>query len=229
MPPSFNQVTFEDDYKLGSMYYRLNSESPENWTLITTTTVDQITPTWSLTTTQWNDMIEDEISYIFFKVVDALGNTFVIDSTVDALRVLKNVENVSEFVLDVSDFSSWQWDNTYKIRVNTQDQNISEMSLWYRFAGDSENTTKNWTKYDNITTSPFEWDFNPDEGEGYYQFYVEVKTSAGVVKETNIETRYVSLFPITELVISLVITIILFAVSGIVIKKYRGRQRKGSI
>lgn len=227
--PSFDQVTFEDDYKLGSVYYRLNSESPDNWTLITTTTANQITPTWTLTSTQWNNMIEDEMSYIFFKVVDALGNTFVIDSTSDALRVLKNVENVSEFVLDVSDFGSWQWDNTYKIRVNTQDQNISEMTLWYRFAGDSENTTKNWTKYDNITTSPFEWDFTPEDGEGYYQFYVEVTTSAGVVKETNIETMYVSLFPIMELVVSLIITMILFAVSGLVIKKYRGRQKKGPI
>ncbi len=228
--PSFNQVTFEDDYKLGSVYYRLNSESPENWTLITTTTADQITPTWTLTSAQWNNMIEDEIAYVFFKAVDALGNTFVIDSTVDALRVLKNVENVSEFVVDVDDFSSWQWDNTYKIRVNTQNQNISEMTLYYRFAGESENTTKNWTKYEeNVTTSPFEWDFNPDDGDGYYQFYVEITTAAGVVKETNVETVYVTLFPIMELVISLVITMVLFAVSGLVIKKYRGRQKKGPI
>ena len=228
--PSFDQVTFEDDYKLGSVYYRLNSESPENWTLITTTTADQITPTWTLTSTQWNNMIEDEISYVFFKAVDALGNTFVIDSTADALRVLKNIENVSEFVVDVDDFSSWQWDNTYKIRVNTQNQNISEMTLYYRFAGESENTTKNWTKYEeNVTTSPFEWDFNPDDGDGYYQFYVEITTAAGVVKETNIETVYVTLFPIMELVISLVITMVLFAISGLVIKKYRGRQKKGPI
>ena len=175
-------------------------------------------------------MIEDEISYVFFKAVDALGNTFVIDSTADALRVLKNIENVSEFVVDVDDFSSWQWDNTYKIRVNTQNQNISEMTLYYRFTGESENTTKNWTKYEeNVTTSPFEWDFYPDDGEGYYQFYVEITTAAGVVKETNIETVYVTLFPIMELVISLVITMVLFAISGLVIKKYRGRQKKGPI
>jgi hypothetical protein len=173
-------------------------------------------------------MIEDEISYIYFKAVDALGNTRVIESTSNALKVMKNVEDVTDFVVDVNDFDSLKWDNSYTVRVNTKNTtSISSMSLWYRYAGDDENTSANWTLYKkSINSSPFEWDFIPEEGNGYYQFYVEVNTAAGVTKTSPIQTVSVTLFPIVELSVVLMLTIVLFAVSGVVIKKYQQNKKK---
>ena len=225
--PSFDQVTFTDDYELYQIYYRLGSDGIDNWTLITTTDEKEITPEWTITDGQWNDMIEDELSYVYFKVVDSLGNKLTLSSTDDAMKIKKDVEEVTNFTLDLNDFSSWQWDNSYKIRVNTQDTTISSMTLWYRFAGEDENTTMNWTRYDKaLNTSPYEWDFNPEDGDGYYQFYVEATTASGVTQSSPVETQYISTFPIVELVIALVLTMVLFAVSGLVIKKYRLKDKK---
>ncbi len=229
-PPSFDQVTFEDDYQLDKIYYRLNSDGIQNWTLITTTSQDKVTPTWNITKTQWDDMIEDETAYVFFKVHDALGNIFVITSTQNAMRIRKNIEDIVEYTVDVNDFDSWQFDNSYTIRVNTQNTSITSMKLWYRFAGETENTTANWTIYSNsVNATPFEWNFNPEDGEGYYQFYVEITTAEGLVKTTPVQTVFVTLFPLSELIVALVVTIILFAVSGLVIKKYRGHQKENTI
>lgn len=229
-PPSFNQITFEDDYKLDSIYYRLNSEGINNWTLIMTTDDDKEIPEWTITESQFNDMVEDEISYIYFRVFDALGNKYIITSTSNAFRVRKNIEDVTEFTLDLTDFDTWQWDNSFSIRVNTQNANVTSMVLWYRFAGDEDNTTANWTSYEkSLNSTPFEWDFNPDDGEGYYQFYVEIVTLQGMSKTTSIESVYITLFPVMELVIVLIVTIILFAISGLVIKKYRGNKKNRSL
>jgi len=225
--PSFNQVTFTDDYELYQMFYRLNSEETDKWTLITTTDDKEITPEWTLTETQWNDMIEDEISYMYFKVVDALGNTLIITSNNNAMQIMKNVEDITNFTLDLNEFDTLQWDNSYTIRVNTQDTTISSMTLWYRFAGETKNTSNNWTKYkESINSTPFEWDFIPEDGNGYYQFYVEVTTAAGLTKTTAIETTYITLFPLVELITALVLTIVLFTISGLVLKKYRQKNKK---
>ena len=230
-PPSFDQVTFNDDYLLNNIYYRLNSDGINNWTLIMSTTDEnEVTPDWTITEAQWNDMIEDEISYVFFKVIDALGNAYVTSSTSNAMRVRKNIEEVTEFTLDVKDFDTWQWDNSYTIRVNSQNTSISNMTLWYRYSGEQKNTSSNWTRYDkSLNTTPFEWNFNPEDGEGYYHFYVEVHTAEGLTKTTEAQTIYVTMFPIIELVVALVIAVILFAVSGLVLKKYRGNKKNKSI
>lgn len=228
--PSFDQVTFSDDYQLDKIYYRLNSDGSENWTLLTTTTQDEITPVWNISESQWNDMIEDETAYVFFKVHDALGNMNVITSTQNAMRIRKNLEDIVEYTLDVNDFDSWQFDNSYNIRVNAQNTNVSSMTLWYRYAGETENTSANWTSFETtVNASTFEWDFTPEDGEGYYQFYVEIATPEGLVKTTPIETVFITLFPLTELIVALGVTIVLFAVSGLVIKKYRGHQKKNTI
>jgi outer membrane protein assembly factor BamB len=229
--PSFDQVTFEDDYQLDKIYYRLNSDAIDNWTLIKTSSRTTETPEWSISETQWNEMVEDEISYVYFKVTDALGNSFVTESTADAFKIMKNIEAETQmFTLDIDDFTDWQWDNTYRVRVNTQNASISSMTLWYRYAGEIENSTGNWTKFDDaINASPFEWDFVPEDGSGYYQFYVEITTAAGSTISTSVESIYITLFPLTELIIALVVTMILFAVSGLVIKKYRQKQAKKKI
>lgn len=229
-PPTFNQITFEDDYKLDRIYYRLNSEGINNWTLIMTTDDDKEIPEWTITESQFNDMVEDEIAYIYFRVIDALGNTFVTSSTSSAFRVRKNIEDVTEFTLDTKDFKTWQWDNSFLIRVNTQNASVTSMILWYRFAGDDDNTTANWTRYSkSLNSTPYEWDFSPDDGEGYYQFYVEIVTAQGMSTTTSIESVYVTLFPIMELVTVLIVTVILFAISGLVIKKYRGNKKNRSL
>jgi Tfp pilus assembly protein PilW len=197
---------------------------------LSTSNEDEVTPDWTITESQWNDMIEDEISYVFFKVIDALGNTFITSSTSNAMRVRKNIEEVTEFTLDVKDFDTWQWDNSYNIRVNTQNTSIANMTLWYRFSGEDKNTSSNWTRYDkSLNTTPFEWNFKPEDGEGYYQFYVEVNTAEGLTKTTAVQIIYITMFPIIELVVALVITIILFTISGLVIRKYRGNKRNKSI
>lgn len=220
--PTFDQVTFEDDYRLHRIYYRLHFEDDKNWTLITTTDNTKITPEWTLSQMQWDKMMEDQITHVFFKVIDSLGNTFITPSTNEAMRIRKDLEDIDEYILDISDFSTWRWDNRYMIRVDTRNMTVSEMTLWYRFAGEDVNTSTNWTQYGEMrNASPFEWTFSPKDGTGYYQFYAEVTTPADVVLTTSIETVYITLFPIIELIVALVITMILFAVSGMVIKKYR--------
>ena len=230
-PPTFDQVTFEDDYRLDRIYYRLNSDGINNWTLIMNSDDTKEMPEWTISEEQFNDMIEDETSYVFFKVTDALGNTYTTPSTNEAFRIRKNIEEPIQFTLDTTDFETWKWDNTFMVRVNTQNvTTISSMSLWYRYAGEDQNSSANWTLYgETINITPFEWEFTPEDGEGYYQFYVDITNAEGSTSSTPIKTEYIQLFPFTELIITVIILVVLLIVSGLVITKYQGNKKRRKI
>ncbi|HDM66865.1 MAG TPA: hypothetical protein ENG62_00565, partial [Thermoplasmatales archaeon] len=72
--PSFSDVKFEDDYKLDKIEYRLNFEGIHEWkTIASGINSKTITPNWNLTEEEWHQMREDEVYYIYFKVIDTLG------------------------------------------------------------------------------------------------------------------------------------------------------------
>ena len=83
-------------------------------------------------------------------------------------------------------FTYWQKDTPFKINVTATDNNgsgIKEVALYYNYSANNATGWTGWTLYDiNDTISPYNWSFNPPNGDGYYRFY-----SIAIDKEINIE------------------------------------------
>lgn len=221
--PTFTDVTFEDDYRLYSIEYRMNFEGTNEWTTIHEgpINVKTLTPSWQLTEEQWNQMNEDITYYIYFRVKDVLGNIYLTENSNQAMKVVKDFIVESLYVPDLSDFENWQWNNEYIIRVHVNESEVSSIRLWYNYS--KENISEmNWSIYgEDISNGSFEWKFNPEEGEGYYSFYIQVWDNQGQTYESEPQTFYVSLFPIMELLISIVLAFVLIIVSIMIFKKIK--------
>jgi len=219
--PAFDDVTFTDDYQLKQVSYRLNFEGLNEWTIINEEdlSVKTYTPAWNLTETQWNQMQEDTTYYLYFKVIDLLGNTFTTSSQSSALQIIKDLDNATPYDPDLSDFDNWRWNNEYTIKVDVNESNLTYIQLWYQYSSDNESWS-NWTQYgDNLTVAPFEWIFTLPDGSGYYNF----KTKIFVSEETSFYSEEkmveVSIFPLVELMMVLILAVILFIVSALLFSK----------
>ncbi|MFO8078482.1 MAG: hypothetical protein R6U21_07570, partial [Thermoplasmatota archaeon] len=214
-------VTFTDDYQLKQVSYRLNFEGINEWTKINIEdlSVKTYTPTWNLTETQWNQMQEDETYYLYFKVIDLLGNTFTTSSQSAALKIIKDLDNATPYDPDLSDFDNWHWNNEYTINVDVNETNLTSIQLWYQFSSDNESWS-NWTQYgDNLTVAPFEWIFTLPDGSGYYNFRTKVFISEGAEFYSEEHMVEVSLFPLMELIVLMMLAVVLFIVSALLFSK----------
>jgi putative pyrroloquinoline-quinone binding quinoprotein len=227
--PIFSDVTFEDDYRLYSVEYRMNFDGTNQWTKINDQAINEeiYTPHWNITSSQWNQIEEDTNYYIFFKVTDALGNVYETQSNSQAMIIIKNFHNVSRYKPDLSDFDSWQWNNEYIIRVQVNDSDlISDMRLWYSHS-DNDSSEYTWKQYgENLSNSNFEWKFIPEDGDGYYSFYIEVLDAQGLKYTSEIQTIHISLFPMMELIIFCVLVVILFFVTILIFTQIRKSKKK---
>jgi hypothetical protein len=203
----------------------MNFEGTQEWTQITQTdlTTKTATPTWNLTHAQWEFMQENVTYYIYFKVIDSLGNTYITPSQSAALQVIRGIDNqiILLYNPDLSDFDTWHWNNEYSIRLTGNTSDISTAQLWYQFSSDNSSWS-NWTQFgENITESPFEWTFDLPKGSGYYAFRTTIITTQGSTKTSDEKIIQITMFPLIELLVLIVLVILFIIVSVIYFKRIK--------
>jgi hypothetical protein len=228
--PTFS-VMFKDDFRLDTIQYRPNFET--SWTTIATdvnmSTYDTSTygKFWSLKEEYWDQMDEGEIYYLYFKINDTLGNTLLISSDSQAITIRKDtsvpIGTIEIPMLETE--MSWSYNFTVSGLVNDQDgSGIKEVSLYYRFSEDKSNWSS-WTVYgDTLGSSPFEWDYTAVEGDGYYEFKINVTDIAGNEVESEVFPLVVTSFPTTLTLVMISLVIVLSLISAVIFIKWRKRK-----
>jgi hypothetical protein len=194
-------AVFEDDFRLDTIQYRPNFEI--SWTTIATDiNVSSYDKSWSLKEEYWGQMNEGEDYYLYFKINDTVGNTRLITSNNQAIKIrkdtLKPIGIIEIPALETETSSSENF--TVVGLVNDQDgSGIKEVSLFYRFSEEKSNWSS-WTVYGEILSSqPFEWAYTAQEGNGYYDFRINVTDVAGNTMNSEVFSVHVVVFsfPIT--------------------------------
>jgi outer membrane protein assembly factor BamB len=209
-------AVFSDDFLLDLVEYRPNFES--EWIEIKSDiNAISYTATWTLLSRYWEQMEEGETHYLYFRLVDSLGNIRTITNMNEAFRISKDV---SEPIVDleIPDIEAeWSWDDTFNISVFADDINgsgIDSVELFYRYSEDNE-TWNNWTLYEGkLYSTPFEWKFRAEDGNGHYEFYVRAEDEAGNIAISPVFATGVNIFPML-FIISLVILIFALFISTI--------------
>jgi len=223
--PTFSLV-FEDDFRLDTIQYRPNSET--SWTTIATdVNASTYGNSWSLKEEYWDQMNEDEVYYLYFKINDTLGNTLLVTSDNQAIIIRKDT-SVPIGTIDIPTLEqemSWSSNFTVSGLVNDQDgSGIKEVSLYYRFSEDKSNWSS-WTAYgDTLDSSPFEWDYTAAEGDGYYEFKINVTDIAGNEVESEVFPVVVTSFPTTLTLVMISLVIVLSLISAVIFIKWRKRK-----
>jgi len=205
-------ISFSDDYSLQTIEYRLNFHSINNWTLVE----DDINSktykkSWELTQDDFDVMIEDEEYLLYFKVTDVAGNEYI-STEEEALIIIKDLTASSSY-LDLSDFEEFHWDQSFSISADVSDDDVELVGLYYRYSSNNQDWSA-WQQYGGDRLhAPFTWDFVAEEGSGYYQFKTMVEDTAGNVGESAPELVEVTLFPMVQLIVAVVLAMILLIVS----------------
>lgn len=220
--PEF-KITFEDDFKLDKVEYRLNFHGINNWTLIKNNIDSKsYTGEWTIAENDWKNMIEKEEYHIYFKLTDFCGNQNITNGS-KAPKIIKDL-TLSRSYLDLSDFQDLHLDNKFTIATNLHGEtNITKIALYYRYSSDKEEWSE-WKLYGEDQKSPFEWKFTADEGSGYYEFYTEAWDSSDMVGESDPESINVALFPTTAVIVMIFLVIILTLISAFILAKMKKKK-----
>jgi hypothetical protein len=243
-PPSFDDeyrfdelpefsIEFTDDYKLKSVEYRLNFNEINEWTKINDGDINSknYVGNWNLTQDDWDYIIEEESYYMYFRLIDSLGNQYITPSASEAVKIIKDfdINETTPHDPDVSDFQEWHWDNVFTISVNVNDEDkVTSLQLQYSHSADNK-TWAEWKQYgDNITTSPFEWNFIAKEGSGYYKFKTVVWGTSGNATTSQVKYVGVTLFPTIPIIIMIPLAVILILVTALALgfKPFSLKKRK---
>ncbi|RLF37018.1 MAG: hypothetical protein DRN08_00275 [Thermoplasmata archaeon] len=213
-----NTIVFSDDFLLYKIEYRLNFEV--EWTEIASdVNENSYNATWSIHQEHWDEMVEGEEYYLYFRLTDYSGNHIDTYQEDRPLRIKKDV-SPPETYLDISDITpGWHWDNSFIINASAYDRNgsgIKKMELYYRYSSDNIRW-ENWTRYgDEIGSSPFEWRFTAKNGNGYYQFRLVAEDAAGNIGESPVFSAGINIFPLT-LIITMIASLGILFVTTIVL------------
>jgi outer membrane protein assembly factor BamB len=222
--PSFS-IKFEDDYQLKTVEYRLDSKGLNEWTKINADDIGgkSYTGKWSLPENDWTDIKEGVDHYIYFRLTDSFGNQYN-SSKDDALKIIKDL-TVARTYLDLSDFKELHFDNKFAITAEIPaGGNVTKAELYYRYSSDKENWSS-WEQYgDKITSAPFKWSFTASEGSGYYEFKTKLSTNAGVLGYSQVEPINVTLFPMTQIIIMILLAFILFIMTTLILVKMKKKK-----
>ncbi|GAJ24477.1 unnamed protein product, partial [marine sediment metagenome] len=92
--PFFDEIIFEDDYKLKNVEYRLDFHDQDKWIMINKNNIDadKYITLWNLTKNDWEYMVEDFEYYIYFRITDSLENIYETPSKQDAVKIIKNLQ-----------------------------------------------------------------------------------------------------------------------------------------
>ncbi len=219
-------VIFKDDFEINSIKYRLNFHGVNDWTTIKEDVGGKTyEKTWTLTQDDWDSMIEDKSYYIYFKITDIAGNIYETESQLDALEIVKDITPpVANVYFDLPDFEGG-WDDKFTIRAYiSEDIEFDYVVLEYSFSSDNKKWT-DWEQYgDLINETPYEWEFEASDGNGYYKFKTKLYDSAGNYIESSEKTVSITIFPTMLLSIMIILAIILFLVAIYVLMKIRKKN-----
>ena len=182
---------------------------------------------WTLSEEDWEYIedadITDEEYYIYFRLLDSAGNEYVTPED-EGIQIIKTIAEFT-YYLDMSDFFEWHWDNSFKIAVpEDAEEDIESVELYYRYSEDEEDWGE-WKRCgENLSSAPFEWNFEAEEGSGYYEFKTKAWDAAGVSDESPVDSIRVLLFPAVPIIL-IVILAILLILSTIFLKGMMRRKK----
>jgi len=229
--PEFS-IEFRDDYKIKSVEYRLNFHGINEWTKINSNDINnqRYTGNWDISQTDWEYMVENENYYIYFKLTDSLENQYITPSIDKAMKIIKdfNISETTPYDPDLSDFEEWHWNNVFTITVDIADDDITNLKIQYSFSTDNKKWSE-WKQHgENLTTSPFEWNFTAKEGSGYYKFKTIVLTNSGNIIESQVKFVNVTLFPMIPIIAMISLAFILIITTSLVLgfNPFRLKKKK---
>ncbi|HIH00123.1 MAG TPA: PQQ-binding-like beta-propeller repeat protein [Thermoplasmata archaeon] len=228
--PQFS-VVFEDDYRIDTIQYLPNFESV--WTTLASDVnssvynTDAVGNTWILSESEWNQMEEDEVYYLYIRVNDTLGNTVEILDGSDAITIQKDTAPPL-ITIDVPSVTD-EWSMTGNFTVSGlgndhQGSGIQEALLYYRYSEDKSNWS-DWTSYgDILDSSPFEWDFDAIEGDGYYEMKIMATDYAGNEVQSEVFPLTIASFPTTLAFVLVGLLTVLVLLSIIIYLSWRKKE-----
>lgn len=228
--PQFS-VIFEDDYRLDTIQYRPNFDTV--WTTLASHVnasvynTDAAGNTWILSETYWDQMEEDAVNYLYFRINDTLGNTLEILDNDHAISIRKDtapplvtidIPSVDEEMTMAGNFTVSGLGNDH------EGSGIKEALLYYRYSEDNSNWTS-WKPYgDTLDSSPFEWNFDATEGDGYYEMKIMVTDYAGNEIESEIFPVAIASFPMTLTFVLIGLVTVLLLLSVVIYLAWRKKE-----
>lgn len=223
--PRFS-IKFEDDFLLDTIEYRPNFDTI--WTILAQNISEKSYDSeWELPQRYWIQMEEGEKYYLYFWVNDSLGNIKIIEDPNEALTIVKDI-SVPNVDLEIPDLEAeWSWDDTFNISAFVDDRNgsgIKSVELFYRYSEDNI-TWSNWTKYKGeLTSAPFEWEFQAEEGNGYYEFYIRAEDAAGNIAESGVFSTGLNIFPLIFVVAMVILVVALLIITTALFVLWRKKK-----
>ena len=155
------------------LYCRYSSDNASwgDWTLYGTDTASP----W-----QWSFTTQDDGFYEFYSIarkgdnVDSPPNTADASCAVDSTAPASSVNVISPY---------WRNSSSFQITATVSDatSGVENVSLYCRYSSDNA-SWGNWTLYGTDTSSPWQWSFTSQFGNGYYEFY---STAADMANNTE--------------------------------------------
>ncbi len=219
------EIEIYDDFKLDALYYRFDNQT--QWTIIKDNIDNSTYKTkWQVPQDYWIKMRDGENHTVFFKITDIIGNEYISNAR-NSPKIIKDV-NATSFYIDTSDFEQLHWDNKFVLKPECpEDTNITQIKLFYKYSKNREDLGKqNFTEYKNTSEEPFEIMFIPEEGSGYYVFYMEIIDSSGAVHHAYSDTVNITLFPATLFIALIIILIILLILTMLILMKMRKKKQE---
>ncbi len=167
--------------------------------------------------------MEDETQYVLtFWINDTFGNIQHITKEDGYIIVKDEVE--PDVDLEIPSLETeWSFEDTFTISAFATDGNgsgIKSVELFYRYSEDGDfNGT--WISYGVLTSEPFEWEFEADEGNGYYEFKIVAEDVAGNVAESEVFSTGINLFPVYSIVAMVILIIALILITFVIFIKWR--------
>ncbi len=222
--PEFS-LEFIDDYRLETVEYRMNFEGLNEWTIIKDDiNREKYIGEWNISKGNWEYMDKYVEYFIYFRLTDTCGNQYETNYDTEALKIIKDLD-ASRSYLNLDDISEWQWDDKFTITANITDEyDVLKVELHYRYSSDNKHWN-DWKQYgDNLTNSPYEWEFTAKEGSGYYKFKTKVWDSAGNIEESEIESIRVTIFPMILLLIMAILVFIFIIFTIFILVKMKKKK-----
>ncbi|MEE9440748.1 MAG: hypothetical protein V3V27_02325, partial [Candidatus Thermoplasmatota archaeon] len=169
------------------------------------------------------DQMENEKQYVLtFLINDTLGNVQLITKEDGYIIVKDEVEPDVDLEIPTLE-TEWSFEDTFTISAFVTDGNgsgIKSVELFYRYSEDGDfNGT--WISYGVLTSEPFEWEFEADEGNGHYEFKIVAEDVAGNVAGSEVKEIFINIFPTLSVVVMLILIIALILITFVIFIKWR--------
>jgi len=216
-------IEFSDDFILNSIEYRIKPRSETEWKPIKSN-INKATydSEWTLAQEFWDDMNSGTEYILEFRIKDTLDNTRIIEDE-DGFKIIKDETKPKIPTVDLDLETEWSFEDTFKISAFVTDgdgSGIKTVELFYQYSEDG-NFDGNWTSYGVLTSDPFEWEFEAEEGNGYYEFKVVAEDLAGNVAESEVFSTGINIFPLFSVVAMIILVIVLVLITIVVYIKWR--------